>query len=142
MIPVGPHKGVIVSHRSRMIGDKIAISFTCKVGTESVEALVFITDKAMNMARRALKVCGFDIDKEELAMLDIKPTLLAGNPVSLVCELYNGKPQVKIDLDSRADVSALADVTRRLRAVKRRDDDAGEPSEQGVASQDYGDVPF
>jgi len=44
-LPVGPHKGTIVSHRSKMLGDKLAISIKCDVQREFVEAVVFITDK-------------------------------------------------------------------------------------------------
>lgn len=117
-LPVGPHKGTIVSHRSKMLGDKLAISIKCDVQREFVEAVVFITDKAMGMARRALKVCGFDCDQHDLDLLDKKPTLLAGNQVPLLVELWNGKPQIKIDLDSRAEALLLADATKKLRAAK------------------------
>jgi hypothetical protein len=148
MLAVGPHKGRIVSHRTRMAGDKVAASIKVEVGREQGEALIFLTEKAMPMARRALKVCGFDVDGMDLAMLDVQPTLLAGREVPLVCELYNGKSQLKIDLDGRAEKSALAELTKKLREAKKGGDaDAGsegaaEPVPPGTGTADYGEIPF
>ena len=41
--------------------------------------------------------------------------------VPLLVELWNGKPQIKVDLDSRAESSLLADATKKLRAAKGGD---------------------
>lgn len=125
MLPQGQHKGTIVSNRSKKFGDKIAICIVCDVQMESVieqvEAKIYLTDKSMGMARLALKVCGFDVDQTDMAMLDIRPTLLAGNIAPLVVSNYNGKPTVGIALDVRADKSEMADVQAKLRAAKHRD---------------------
>jgi hypothetical protein len=136
MLSVGPHKGTILSHRSKMLGDKIAISILCQVGNEEVEAIVFITDKAMGMARRALKCCGFDVDATDLVMLDVQPELLKGREVPLICRMWNGKPQIGIDIDGRAEKSVLADATKKLREVKKVD------AEPAAYDGEHGSVPF
>ena len=126
MIELGPTKGTIVSHRSRMIGDKLTISLTCKVGEEHCEALIWITDKSMGMARRALKLCGFDIDQHTLDLLDARPTMLANKVVPLMVDEYNGKQRVSIDLDQRAEKGTMDAVTKKLRAAKKSADTAPE----------------
>lgn len=122
MIELGPCKGTIVSHRTRMIGDKLVISLTCDVGQEQCEAVIWVTDKAMGMARRALKVCGFDIDQHTLDLLDARPTMLAGKEVPLLVEEYNGKQTVRIDIDQRAEKALLDKTTAKLRAAKKSPD--------------------
>ncbi|MFY9341200.1 MAG: hypothetical protein WAT39_01840 [Planctomycetota bacterium] len=165
MASPGPHKGIILSHRTRTLGDKLAVSLTCEVGTEKVEAIVFVTEKAMGMARRALKLCGFNVDEHDMSEIDDVPDLLAGNEIPLVAEFYNGKLQWKVDIDSRADKATLADVTQKLRAAKHgtvaaHDDGESTPASTVAAKQarhgdtvnadgrvvvdgkDYGDIPF
>lgn len=142
MLDLGPIEGVITSHRSRMLGDKLAIGIKCDAGGESVEALIFITEKAMGMARRALKLCGFDCDKHDLVLLDLQPGLLAGNKVPLLIDEFNGKQQVKIDIDQRAEKSLLARATSALRNVKKKGKEGeSEPTPAGK-NEDYGDIPF
>jgi hypothetical protein len=127
MLELGPTKGRILSHRTKMLGDKIAVSIQCETPSgEKCEALIFLTEKAMNMARRSLKVCGFDVDAHLLEEIDTNPTLLAGNLVPLMVDEWNGKIQVKIDLDSRADKGALMSATSKLRAAKKRASDLGD----------------
>lgn len=144
-LELGPHKGVIVAHRSKMIGDKLAIVVRCDVNGETADATIYMTEKALGMSRRALKVCGFDIDKNDLSMLDIKPTLLAGNPVPLMVDEWNGKTQIKIDIDGRAEKAALEAMTKQLRAVKKSNNaTAGAAASGGgaEAAEDFGDIPF
>lgn len=119
MIELGPCKGTIVSHRSRMAGDKTVIAIACDVGGERCEALIWLSEKAMGMARRALKLCGFDVDKHSLAILDSNPTMLAGNVVPLMVDEWNGKTTVKVDIDVRAERSALDSLTQKMRSAKK-----------------------
>lgn len=142
---VGNHEGTIISHRSKMLGDKIAMAITCKIGNEQGEAMIFLTEKAAGMARRAFKVCGFDVDIHDVAELDVNQTMLAGRKIPLVVDLYNGKTQIKVDLDGRADRATLSSFTKKMREAKKRDDsDGGEApvGEPGKTEPDYGDVPF
>lgn len=136
-LEIGPHEGHIVSHRTRMVGDKTAVSLAVTVGREQAEALVFITDKAMGMARRALKLCGFDCDKDDLILLDVQPTKLAGNKVPLVVEMYNGRKQLKVDLDGRADKATLSDLTKKLREVKKSKDEVPDDSRAESVPEGY-----
>lgn len=132
VLELGPVKGKIVSHRTKELNDKVVVVVSCVTATgESADAAIFITEKSYNMARKALKLCGFDIDTQGLAELDVKPTLLAGNYVPLVVEEYNNRTTVKIDLDSRAPASRLDDLTKKLRAAKS----AGQKGDEG-------DIPF
>lgn len=119
MLELGPHEGTIQSHRSRILGGKEAISILCAVGDEQAEAIIFLTEKSLGMARAALKLCGFDIDKQDLLHLDMSPTLLAGRKVPLMVGEYNGKTQVKIDINQRIDKATLGNLTKQLRSVKK-----------------------
>ena len=85
MLATGSHEGVIVSHRSKMLGDKIAMAITCTIGNEKGETIIFLTEKAMGMARRALKVCGFDVDALH-GLLNGQP--LAGQWPRKMLDLY------------------------------------------------------
>jgi len=127
MLDYGPIKGQITGHRTKMLGDKLAVSISCETPSgDKCDALIFLTEKAMNMARRSLKVCGFDIDTHDLEELDANPTLLAGNIVPLMVDEWNGKMQVKIELDSRADKGVLMSATAKLRAAKKKSADLGD----------------
>jgi hypothetical protein len=128
MLELGPTEGTIVSHRSKMLGDKPGIAILCDVGGESAEAVIFLSDKAMGIARRALKQCGFDVDAQPLSMLDSNPTLLAGKKVALLVDEWNGKTQVKIDVDSRASTKMLDAMTAKIRAVKKGNHRAERPA--------------
>lgn len=133
MLDLGPHKGKIVSHRTQEMNDKVIVIVSCVVQSgEAADARIYITEKSYGMARRALKMCGFDIDKQNLSELDIKPDLLAGNYVPLIVSEYNGKTTVGIDLDSRASAAKLDDLTKKLRAVKKANN----------STEEHGDIPF
>lgn len=135
MLELGPVKGKIVSHRTQENNDKVIVIVSCATASgESADARIYITEKSYGMARRALKMCGFDIETQSLAELDTRPNLLAGNYVPLIVEEYNGKTQVKIDLDARASAAKLDDLTKRLRAAKKAGADA--------SPDDHGDIPF
>jgi hypothetical protein len=119
VLEYGPCKATIRANRVRMLGDKIAVSLQCETADgDAVEVLVFVTEKSAGMARRQLKIAGFDIDANDLGALDRDRQMLSGNRVPLMIDEYKGKPQAKIDMDGSAPASALMSATGLLRNAK------------------------
>ncbi len=58
---------------------------------------IYITPAAANMSKKALKVCGFDMETRSLKELDENPELLKGRqiPVNVFEEEYQGKKSMK-----------------------------------------------
>ena len=140
---LGPIKGTILSHRTKMLGDKLVVALQCETEEgEQCFANVFITPKSAGMARRALKTCGFDIDAQPLSVLDENPTLLSGRKVPLLVDEWNGRMTISIDLDARAEKAVLDKATAAMRAVKKDKESEPEPSGPGEPVEDYGDIPF
>ena len=54
------------------------------VGDESMEAVIWITEKSVGMAHKALKNCGFDSDAQDLSELQANPALLRGKDVEVL----------------------------------------------------------
>jgi len=52
MLELGSHEGVIMSHRTKYLGQHLTVAVTVQVGEESAEAIIFMTEKSMGMARR------------------------------------------------------------------------------------------
>jgi hypothetical protein len=65
--------------------------------------------------------------------------LLAGKKVALLVDEWNGKTQVKIDVDSRASTKMLDAMTAKIRAVKKGNHAAAPAAND---AEDYGDIPF
>lgn len=69
---------------------------------EAVTARIYITEAAANMAHKALKICGFDTDTQNLQKLLDDPECLKGNvipvdifddpPYGMKCEIVLVKP--------------------------------------------------
>jgi hypothetical protein len=110
-----------------MFADKVAVALQCETADgDAVEVLIFVTEKSAGMARRQLKIAGFDTDAHDLSELDANRQLLAGHPVPLMIDDYKGKMQAKIDMDISATPSALMGATGLLRNAKKRATDLGE----------------
>jgi hypothetical protein len=120
----GFYKAKIVSHT---IGASMGkgtpfINFTATIEGEP-EPIVFpvwISEKAMGMARASLKKCGFNIDEHELKELRENKTLLAGNEVVVEYEddpQYGPRFQIAL---SQVSNEALDGLTKSLRNAKKK----------------------
>lgn len=131
-------KATIQSNRTRMTGSSLAVALQVKTEAgEPWEVMIFVTEKSANMARRQLKICGFDSDARELEELELNPRLLAGRVVPIKFEHYKGKPQARIDMDAPADRAELKRATSLLRNAKSGDgpsmfDDVPPPSDDDI----------
>jgi len=113
-------KAKIQSHSIREIGDKEAVIFVLESpGGDFGQAAVWISEKAMGMARKQLRLAGFDVDKHELSILAEDRTFLAGNFVPIVVDEYKEKPQWRIDMDNVPPKGKLSKLTAALRAAKQ-----------------------
>ena len=57
-LEIGVCTGTITSHSLRVIGDKDAVSVNCNTDYGATcQALIFLTDKSMGIARQQLKAC-------------------------------------------------------------------------------------
>lgn len=120
---------------------KMYISFLMQIDQDQIDCKIWLTPKAMQMARKSLSVCGFDIDKRNLQELIDKPKLLAGKvvPVSISDNEYNGNHslQCNIELNSPAK-DQLSQVQAALRAAGKKQD----KEETGESSITDDDIPF
>ena len=82
------------------------------------------SEKSLQIARKSLKIMGFDIDKRLVDELQDNPKLLAGQKVRVVVEEheYNGNVTNRIawinDIPKPASKAALKALTERLRNCK------------------------
>lgn len=147
MLSLGRAKYKITYNELRTISGKdvVVIGFNDQDG-EPGEALIWMSDKSMGIARQSLKLCGFDCDKESLVVLAENAERLAGNEVDLMVEEYNGKIRAQVALNSAPSKKRLDELTSMLRAVKKADRaepdtvPAGAPDEAPPIGDD--DLPF
>ena len=100
------------------------LNVTLDIGGEYIGGPIWFTEKAMGMSRATLKLMGFDVDREELILLDTNPTHLAGRTilVDVEEEEYNGRTALKARyvLDS-VDKSKISKIQSQLRGAKHLD---------------------
>lgn len=122
------HLATIERNAVRNIGTTPAVSIMVQAENgERGEALIWLTPKSMGMARQALHVCGFDVDKRDLFELDANHLALEGNRIPIRIEEYKGKPQIRIDTDAAPPKSIMAALTKGLRDAKGSNDVADGP---------------
>jgi hypothetical protein len=117
----GFYKATIVSHSiGSTQNDTPFISFKANLDNEEITFPIWISNKAMGMARACLKRCGFDVDKYDLKILRADPTFLAGKEVTLeyrIDEQYGDGFQVAL---SRVTDESLDSLTRAMRNAKKK----------------------
>ena len=79
MLPYGSYEAEIIENSVRDFGTKSAVVLYVRNddGADG-EVLIFLSEKAMGMARASLKRCGFDIDTRDLEELANDRKVLAG----------------------------------------------------------------
>jgi hypothetical protein len=127
----GKHIGTVIRHdfgHSQVKGTpQFAIGFNVvsETGAETITAYVYLTEKAMGMARKSLKAIGFDPDNESLQTLVDNPIKLIGREASLTIaeeQRQDGEYQLKVAyIDPVAEppkAGEIASLDGALRAVK------------------------
>ena len=114
---------------------------------EQLPVNVWLSEKALRMARRALKLVGFDIDKHPLSDLARNPRLLAGQVIPQIdVEVDSYGPKGSIFLGSQVDDSALNAITAKLRGIKKDDEPDVAPRAitppENAKGIDFDDIPF
>lgn len=122
-LTMGVHEVEILTHGLEKLGDKPCIRFSCvTVEDDPVDFMVWLTDAAMNMARASLKMCGFDVDKFNITVLDTDPTMLRGKRVTVIVEDFNGRLRANLKLNTKPNKKELLSIQGKLRAAKKEKD--------------------
>ena len=111
-----------------------AITVEFKDGERGTKYIGNKTPKSLELMRKTLKACGFDIDKHDIGELANNPEAMDGEEVDVVVgeNVYNGVTSNRIDwinkIRKAPPASAMSDLTAKLRAVKKSDEDKQEGS--------------
>lgn len=139
---IGRQKAEILSTKLRCTQrgtDFVAIAVM--VGDEQGEISVWLTHKSMSMARAQLAVCGFDIEKHGLEVLEEQPELLRGTviPVDIEDEVYNGKTtrKILIAMKDKPDPARIAKLSDEMRKAKMPNMEAA-----SIEDPDEDSIPF
>lgn len=121
----GDQKGTVVKHWLGVSGTgTMFVGIMFQVGdNESIPGYVYITDKNMINAGRAMASIGWDLDKGDLQELDDKPMLLAGRStdIDIQEEEYKGKRSLKVvqigPRNSKPSADQIKSANAKLKAV-------------------------
>ena len=121
---IGIYEVEIVSHGIRNLGKSPAVVILVQntVGA-NIEVPVWLTEKAMNMAYKSLKLCGFDAQNQDLDELQENPSLLAGKKTTIMVEEFNGRKRGQIMLDQVPTKGEMGRLQTLLRGVVNSADD-------------------
>lgn len=125
---VGDYKASIISHGlATTPGGSEYIAIRLGVEGEEIVAKIWLTEKSYGMARRQLKMCGFDIDAMDLSELHANKELLAGNVVPIEVK-DEGKYGLQANIATATPVSKdrMGAITARLRSAKKKGDPEAE----------------
>lgn len=126
----GIHNAVVVEHRTvTSPGGTPYVLVTFQLNdNETIQARIFLTEKAAGIARKSLKAIGFDPDKQDLSALDENQHLLTGREAELDIreEEYRGRTSLKVafinPIRSRLDGAQSAKYSQMLREIKQQED--------------------
>lgn len=105
------YQSKIVCNGIRTINDKDAISITFETNEgECGEALIWVTERSVPMAKAALKACGFDAATQQMADLIEDPVLLQGNAVTIEADEYNGKQTFRVVIPDAPSAKRLKEL--------------------------------
>ncbi len=145
----GVYKARVVGHRWRSaksgsLGLEILLAIMDETGEEEqINATIWMTPKAMGMARHQLKELKFDVDAEELSALDDEHYLADREcTVTVKLDEYYGDGRLKAEIGGRfkPQPEDLKAAQAGLRAAKRRQEVAEENQKITGTSDD--EIPF
>lgn len=103
---------------------------------ETMPIQIWLTEKAMGMARAQLRQCGFDADKDSLAVLSENNAFLRGRkvPVEVYTEEYKGRETLKAKIQTNAvSKKRIESLGKMLRSSGR---------EEPISMVPEDDIPF
>lgn len=124
---IGLYEGVITDNdvRARNGKDYIHIGVEVDDGYGKKESHIvkvwLTTDKAKQMARKSLKMCGFDIDNNDIELLQDDRKFLAGNSVPIEISEnppYGKQANIALGDDKPVEKPRLTSLTHSLRSLK------------------------
>lgn len=128
---IGRSRARVVRNAIEIVNDKSAVVLYVTVGEqdESNKILIWLTDKALGIARRHLKTCGFDPDKEELGVLIDNPERLKGKELDVLVEQKGNYFNVSLPLGNAApSKTEVARLGAGLRSVKKVEEEPPAPN--------------
>ena len=136
MPSIGLHEMVIndISFREASTGSPgVVIGGT--IGEEDVFPVIWITEASAGIARRKLKLCGFNCDDYEDPMghLAANPTMLRGQKVKVLVEMGDRGIQVDILANTPPSAEKLKAASGFLKDVKKS---------APTPTQDVSGIPF
>jgi len=140
---IGTYEVEIESHTISIRGNKEAVILRCIMpDNERIQVPIWLTAKSMGIAKRSLKMCGFEwTETNPISDLTDKSTLLAGNRFTILVEEYAGKLRPQVLLDTEPTKKRLAEIQGWLRTSG--DGEAG-PQRQDASPREPEDdtLPF
>jgi hypothetical protein len=125
MIPIGIYEqqGIVSNGIEATQSGKEFIRLDFEINGEPICAKIWLTDKAMGMARQQLRLLGLDPDTIDLNDLIDKPNMLTGVKADVMVE-HDEQYGVQASLVmNRVDKTRAKSLTQRLRAAKSKKDD-------------------
>lgn len=123
-LTVGQHEVEIIRNSLRIIGDKEVVSLQCRLADgDDIEVVIWLTERAKQIARKSLAICGFSVDEEDLERLDEEPELLEGHRITVLAQEFNGRMRAQILLNATPTKKRIRDLQSQLRAAKQGDED-------------------
>lgn len=138
---IGYFKAVVVSHKlAQTNSGALFVSMLFEHEGQNIPAKIFLTEKAMGMARRQLKRCGFDPDTTDVELLHTNQSLLAGNRVDIEVK-DEGKYGLQASVMTSEPITktAMKSATKALRAAKKASE--SEADAEMVGANDS-EIPF
>ena len=120
MPEIGRHTVTIQSHDLATLGGTPAAKmFVTYPDGEEGEVVIWFSDKSMGIARKSLKLCGFDPDSESFGIIADVQDHLKGHKVDVIVEEWNGKIRAQIALGEALGKKTIASIQSALRAAKK-----------------------
>ena len=118
---IGRHTVLIKSNTIKEVAGKpvVSLGIEFKGDEQESECLIWLTEKSMGIARKQLKLCGFDPDKTEFSVLVDEPEYLAGHSVDVVVEDRNGTMRASIPLSAAVPKKEIDRLQGLLRSAKK-----------------------
>jgi len=118
------------------------------VGEELINGKIFLTPRAMGVARKSLQAMGLDIDAVGLSALDLDPKMLDGNTceIDVEEEEYNNKLYSKVKwinaIKNKPTSKTLDALTKSLRDVKKAETIDNETGAEPIEKNEAEELPF
>lgn len=128
-IEAGKQTVVIQSNELVELAGKDAVKLSCEtVGNEpeSIDVVIWITEKSAGIARAALKICGFNVDEEDFQVLADNSDRLKGKEISVLVEEWGDRLRAQIVLNTTPTKKRIGEIQGLLRDVKKGSSSEGE----------------